>query len=229
MDGNDLLKAFPLASDAVASVYALAYAAFFDKRTGLPNHAALLSLQDTYDRDVKLKWAVVFVDLSGFKEINDTYGHPTGDAALKLAGTMTESAARRHGGRAFRYGGDEFVVVVEDKSLTEFLETAEQQLSEMTLTMNKVRVEVKATLGYARGAENTTLEKLIQQADTACRIAKSRTDRRPIEWTAELADEAPLSERRRCPACNATTAVLVLPSRKTESCLKHCANCGGAF
>lgn len=229
MDGDYLVKTFPLAAEAVTSVEALARAAFFDKRTGLPNHAALKSLQEGYDRDLKLKWAVVFVDLSGFKEINDTHGHPAGDAALKLAGTMAETTGRQHKGRAFRYGGDEFVVIVEDNSLDDFIATAEQQLSQMTLTMNKVRVDVNATIGYARAAENASLEVLLTRAETACRVAKWRTDRKPIEWNSEIEAEAPITERRRCPACNATTTVIVLPSKKQAGCLKNCANCGGAL
>lgn len=101
MDGDDLLKTVPLANAAVESIRKLAFAAFFNKLTGLPNHAELENLQEGYDRDVNLKWAVVFIDLSGFKEINDTYGHTAGNAALRLAGSMTGGVAKSCRGQAF--------------------------------------------------------------------------------------------------------------------------------
>ncbi len=229
MDGDELLKGLPLASAALESVRELALAAFVDKLTGLPNRAALESLRDSYDRDVNVKWSVVFIDLGGFKEINDTYGHAAGDAALQLAGSQIDAACRSLKGSAFRHGGDEFVVTVSLNRIAEFIAVAEQRLTHMTLTLNKTAIAVRTTLGYARGAETVTLDELIRRAEAACRVAKSRTDGKGVEWSDEIESEVPNSERKKCDACKATTMVLVLPSRRAEACLANCSNCGEAF
>lgn len=229
MDGDELLKGLPLASAALDSVRELALAAFVDKLTGLPNRAALETLHESYDRDVNARWTVVFIDLGGFKEINDTHGHPAGDAALQLVASQLANACRNLKGTAFRQGGDEFVVTIPQDRIHEFMATVERQITTMTLTMNKRVITVQTTQGYARGSDTVTLEKLIQRAEAACRVAKSRTDGKSVEWTEEIETEVPVSERRKCEACKATTTVLFLPSRKTDSCLTRCSNCGAEF
>lgn len=69
--------------------------------------------------------ALLMVDLDHFKQYNDTYGHPAGDACLRtIAGVLTE-VARRPRDLAARYGGEEFIVMLPDTSLEAALELAE--------------------------------------------------------------------------------------------------------
>jgi diguanylate cyclase (GGDEF)-like protein len=86
----------------------------FDLLTGLLNRGAILeTLENALSR---LKpgggIAVLFIDLDGFKQINDEFGHAAGDALLRCVGTRLEQAMRAQD-TAGRLGGDEFVVVRE--------------------------------------------------------------------------------------------------------------------
>ena len=89
------------------------YAANYDALTGLPNRRAVLAELDrlfTLAKDTQ-KWVLVaFIDLDGFKTINDTYGHVVGDKFLIEVGQRM-SAGLRKSDMLGRLGGDEFVVI----------------------------------------------------------------------------------------------------------------------
>jgi len=90
--------------------------AHYDALTGLPNRTLLRSqveqaMQEAAERRSTL--AMLFVDLDGFKGINDSFGHATGDAMLKLAATRMHQQLRTND-LFGRFSGDEFVVVLRD-------------------------------------------------------------------------------------------------------------------
>jgi diguanylate cyclase (GGDEF)-like protein/PAS domain S-box-containing protein len=94
----------------------LAYRAFHDDLTGLANRSLFLdrlrhALSGARRRGEAT--AVLFVDLDGFKEINDRHGHATGDAVLRATAERLETELRTADSIA-RFGGDEFVVLQED-------------------------------------------------------------------------------------------------------------------
>jgi two-component system, cell cycle response regulator len=86
-----------------------------DSLTGLPNRRALVESLEAElpraggDREV----ALALFDLDGFKQYNDTFGHPAGDALLHRLGDKLSIAAEAHGGYAARLGGDEFCLVAD--------------------------------------------------------------------------------------------------------------------
>ncbi len=87
-----------------------------DALTGLPNRNALADRLDSAIRRANAgntMVAVLFVDLNGFKAVNDDYGHRTGDELLAVIAMRLGGCVRRHETLG-RYGGDEFVVIIED-------------------------------------------------------------------------------------------------------------------
>ena len=92
----------------------MAYRATHDTLTGLSNEAAVLGyLAQTLrhlNTDKTLSVAVIYLDLNGFKKINDTHGHQVGDAILALAAQRLDSVTRA-GDMAARLHGDEFLLV----------------------------------------------------------------------------------------------------------------------
>ena len=79
--------------------------AFRDELTGIPSRRALMQYVQTLGK----KYVVVMADIDHFKSFNDTYGHDVGDQVLRLvASRMTKVTG---GGKAFRYGGEEFTII----------------------------------------------------------------------------------------------------------------------
>jgi diguanylate cyclase (GGDEF)-like protein len=121
---------------------------------------------------------VVMIDLDGFKEINDTYGHQTGDIVLTQAAERMQAAVRVYD-MLGRYGGDEFLLLLPDCNLTDALNTAERVRTavvakpcatpdgELALT---VSVGVTSTSEF----EAPQPEDLIRDADRALYLAKAR-------------------------------------------------------
>ncbi|MGQ0580204.1 MAG: diguanylate cyclase [Betaproteobacteria bacterium] len=106
--------------------------AFRDELTGLPGRRAL------EERMVGLGpvYAIAMVDVDHFKNFNDTHGHDIGDQVLKLVGARL--AELDGGGKAFRYGGEEFAVLFFDKTMKEALprlETLRQNIESYRMTV----------------------------------------------------------------------------------------------
>src|SRR6185436_19563004 len=99
--------------------------AFHDELTGLPSRRAL------QEKLVALgpAYTIAMVDVDHFKKFNDTHGHEIGDQVLKLVGARL--AAIDGGGKAFRYGGEEFAVLFPDLKIEEvvpYLEALRQNI-----------------------------------------------------------------------------------------------------
>lgn len=121
------------------------------------------------------KFAVVIIDLDGFKEVNDTYGHAGGDIVLKHVGSIL-SRFRKESCEAFRLGGDEFSLIVSDakliEGLPEFLESIMEQI-EAPLEIAGQKVYVRCSIGFSLGDTNTSkCEAVVQEADIALYEAK---------------------------------------------------------
>lgn len=90
----------------------LEHAAMHDETTGLPNRRRLETQLIEYQQSSSTLVATLFIDLDGFKRVNDALGHHTGDLLLREVGLRLQAAVRQEDLVA-RYGGDEFVVVCE--------------------------------------------------------------------------------------------------------------------
>jgi diguanylate cyclase (GGDEF)-like protein len=148
--------------------------ALHDHLTGLPNRAHFLQLLAAA---AALK-AVLFVDLDGFKLINDTYGHAVGDQILM------EVAARLRAelgdcGAAGRFGGDEFLVLLDALDHGQTPVTMARRLQAALnqpyrLAGRQLKVTASIGIALADGAPIPDAESLVRDADTAMYWAKSR-------------------------------------------------------
>lgn len=118
---------------AIESTYTMAYR---DELTGLPARRAL----DEALARVSGSYTVAMVDVDHFKQFNDRHGHDVGDQVLRLVGTQLERVSG--GGKAYRYGGEEFTILFEGKSVAECLPH-----------LQAVRREVAAATFTIRGAD----------------------------------------------------------------------------
>jgi diguanylate cyclase (GGDEF)-like protein len=141
--------------------------------TGLPNRALLM---DRLDTAVKLadrhncKLAIIFIDLDGFKAVNDTYGHQSGDELLEIIATRFNATLRRSDTIA-RVGGDEFIVLLNrTKSVKDSQIVAQNLLNviKQPIELQTGTVYVGASLGIALFPDHSTDAKtLIDLADHA--------------------------------------------------------------
>lgn len=120
--------------------------------------------------------ALIMIDLDRFKDLNDAHGHLAGDAALAAVGTVLKSAIRE-GDIACRYGGEEFVLVLQNLSLGMALERAEQIRAAIARLEIAIRdrpiVHITISAGVATFPDDgDTPEELIRRADAALYEAK---------------------------------------------------------
>lgn len=151
---------------------AIAFLALHDTVSDLPNRAALMEILAERTNKLKSdeKGALLFLDLNGFKGINDTHGHAVGDALLRLVGNRLRRAIRETD-FVCRYGGDEYVIVAADvleRSDVEALATRVTQNIAEDYEINGKKVNVTVSVGVcifpdqARNAED-----IVIQADQA--------------------------------------------------------------
>lgn len=120
--------------------------------------------------------ALLFIDLDGFKSINDTYGHDAGDKVLITIANRINKLIRRND-IASRLGGDEFIIVVSDlKTKDEIIPILKRFLKEFssTIIVNENSLQLSASIGvnFYSGEDNIDYETFISQADKAMYTAK---------------------------------------------------------
>lgn len=153
--------------------------AHFDQLTGLPNRTLLLdrlhqalSVSNRASRAISL----LFIDLDGFKPVNDTYGHSIGDCLLKEASARL-LACIREGDTAARLGGDEFVVLLLESDINRAIAVAQRILEVLreTYTFGKKTItHISASIGIAEYPEHAgELNTLLTAADHAMYVAKN--------------------------------------------------------
>jgi diguanylate cyclase (GGDEF)-like protein/PAS domain S-box-containing protein len=152
--------------------------AHYDQLTGLPNRVSLKNeLTDLLTAgESGRSHSIALFDLDGFKDVNDTDGHSTGDQLL------VEVARRLNGvasgaGRVYRLGGDEFVVVIPDcgdpRPITELVEAMLGQLAE-PFEVNEHVLHIGGSAGIAVAPQDgASVDELIANADLALYKAKS--------------------------------------------------------
>jgi len=148
--------------------------ALYDELTGLNNRSALRDIfQQLFDSHGD--FLVVFIDLDGFKAINDTAGHEKGDIELQRVAALLTASFGPFGDVA-RWGGDEFIAVLSRQNIEWAVDKSEaliRLIEEDVVVTKKVELKLSASIGIAKFPEhNDSIEGVVQCADAAMYHAK---------------------------------------------------------
>lgn len=180
---------FCTASDPSKSenAYRLAYR---DVLTGLPNRLALEeSLPETLSHaaDTDTSVAVIFIDLDGFKEVNDTLGHKAGDTLLMRAARRMNHVVGT-AGTTYRQGGDEFIVVLDNAGRSQAAGIAGQLVERLRAAydIDDDKVNTGASMGIAiYPTDGDSTEEIMEAADQAMYSVK-RSGKNNFEFHSDI-------------------------------------------
>jgi diguanylate cyclase (GGDEF)-like protein len=147
-----------------------------DPLTGLPNRRRLLSAIDSLAAGDGTKVALFYLDVDGFKSVNDVLGHSAGDAFLRRLAKWLSAVVRREEMLA-RVGGDEFVVLLRDYGDDEELRRLAHRLIEQVHAVAQAEYSGRFSIGLSIGIATypdrvKNIRQLIEVADAAMYVAK---------------------------------------------------------
>ena len=154
----------------------LAYRASHDTLTGLLNREQL-DIELARVHQLPEPWALLFLDLNGFKDVNDGLGHTIGDEVLRIVAQRLASATRPADIVA-RFGGDEFCVLASVGERDTAVTIAQRLRGAVhgATTVGGHTLRLTVTVGIAYVAPDGSPETLLRQADTAMYTAKGHED-----------------------------------------------------
>ena len=168
----------PLVVNLIRSNAELEHIAHYDGLTGLPNRALLADrIQQAIAQSKRRKqsMAIVYIDLDGFKAVNDKHGHDVGDELLRTVAQRLKIAMRASDTLA-RIGGDEFVAVLVDLEQPQDCETVLARLLQTAadlVTVGDAVLQVSASIGVTLYPQDEAeADHLMRHADQAMYIAK---------------------------------------------------------
>ena len=150
-----------------------------DPLTKTKNRAAF---KDTLQREIKLAHrnsshlSVIFFDIDHFKDVNDNYGHECGDIAITSAANCIKNTVRGSD-IVFRYGGEEFVILLSDTNINGAKVMAERirkNVENHTMAYGMEIIKLTASLGVSTLRVNDDCESIIKRADNAMYRAKEK-------------------------------------------------------
>lgn len=153
--------------------------AYYDSLTGLPNRYKIMEyieqrlIESEYH---KTHLVIMFIDLDGFKLVNDTYGHQTGDLLLtKAARRLTESIPKND--MAARHGGDEFIICLSDTDRATIENIAQGIIEKLSISylIGENEVQITPSIGISLSPrDGRDKETLIKHADMAMYRSKEK-------------------------------------------------------
>lgn len=170
----------------------ISYAAFHDPLTGLANRRELDKLlHESMQRNQQAgsrETALLFIDLDNFKQVNDNYGHKAGDILLVEIARRLQQCLRP-GDHLGRFGGDEFVVLLDDLAcLTDAEYVAQRMLDSLSsaLRVDGHLLSVSASIGITVLPHGTPPSELLQAADLALYQAKMAGKAQFAHYTTDM-------------------------------------------
>jgi diguanylate cyclase (GGDEF)-like protein len=142
----------------------------YNRRVFVKDLEEIINTENKKDLDV----FVIMFDADDFKNINDSFGHIAGDKTLIYLAKLLQNALKRNT-KIYRYGGEEFIIILQKVSLEEIEETVMKILKnadESKLLYKGNHIHLTLSAGISRYTENDTLESLLDRADKALYNAK---------------------------------------------------------
>ena len=172
-----------------AFIYRVAIeSALKDPLTGAGNR---LALENTLEREVNLSLrhkqplSLLIVDIDNFKQVNDNHGHATGDLVLKQVAEQLGTCYRDTDAayRAYRYGGEEFVIILNKTNQhgSHLVgERIRKSVESLNINVGGAELNITVSVGVASLLSNDTMSRLFQRADKALYRAKHQGRNRMI-------------------------------------------------
>lgn len=141
---------------------------YHDELTHLNNRR--LMIKNISDKIKSEKpWSLIMIDVNSFKSINDNYGHSEGDRALVEVASVLDVLARENGYSSYRYGGDEFTILVdsnEEEKIVEFCKNIDVRIAEHNEELNAPYL-LQVSSGFSIYDEDNmaTIPDIIEEAD----------------------------------------------------------------
>lgn len=148
-----------------------------DELTQMNNRYALYDYFEQ-KKDMLSKALAIF-DIDNFKKINDTYGHVAGDYVLKTVAELTEKALT--GCIVCRYGGEEFIIVLEKENAYERLEELRKSIEDTHFEFEGKEIHVTITIGCTDYIKDISLEKWVELADEKLYSGKSTGKNKTVQ------------------------------------------------
>jgi len=180
LNGRDVTQAKALQDQ-------LRYQALHDPLTGLPNRRSFSERFDALNQSQRANYCVLFIDLDGFKLVNDSYGHSVGDQLLKHTATRITTCLHDDD-LLVRQGGDEFIVLCRDSGAAARIQDVLVAPFEIgrgigptvTNASDCLEIFVSASIGVVADLDDIDAEQVAQRADIAMYKAKEAGKARAI-------------------------------------------------
>lgn len=160
----------------------LEHLSYFDALTGIPNRRYFEKFIDAeWKRAIRNERPIslIFLDIDNFKDVNDKYGHQTGDKCLKKTAKVISHSLKRPGDFLARYGGEEFIVVLSDtekEGAESVAENIRRNVAEANVVLKnsetKITFTISAGVSTAIPERSSSYQSLIIKADEALYKAK---------------------------------------------------------
>lgn len=184
---------------------ALLRSALSDSLTGLPNRTAfeadITTIFEREKREETYQTAIIYLDLDGFKLVNDTLGHTAGDTLLVAMANRLRLVVENHHRHPWvddillaRVGGDEFVILVRSADVGDVADDIATEIHDCLHQVHRIGsndVQAVASIGIAlNGPEYTHPQELLRDADVAMYEAKAQGPEQTYHFTAEMRQAA---------------------------------------
>ncbi|MGI2172004.1 EAL domain-containing protein [Shewanella sp. MF05960] len=172
--------------------------AYKDGLTNLPNRRYFYKKLQSLIEVNNMQFALIFIDLDGFKEVNDTLGHDYGDLLLHQVAKRLQNCVRANDTVA-RLGGDEFTLIIEGindvERATEIAQKVKNSLMQC-ININGSQAHITGSIGLTfYPADGRCVEDLVKHADQAMYLSKSK-GRNRYEFFSYVIEEQAIEKRR---------------------------------